>query len=211
MHNTTGQVRSPQNLMTVGAVLTSLVRTLTYASKPIPKGILYLFQSLKSISSFTNTIFIQTFIINLSHSPLDHYFHKILATISNDTCITFEPVMMNVKLNAKVKDYVCYLNDLDFRSVAIYTHIDIVLTIICITCWLSFIYRRTKEQLGPKIFRRIFGCLGKLYEHQRMDRDRYIDIHWENMRSCEFQSLEICSNLAGFNHFFTALSIHPIF
>ena len=63
---------------------------------------------------------------HLSQSPLDHYFQEILATISNNTCIKFEPVKIIAILKAKVTDladvigdYICYLSDLDFR---LYTH-----------------------------------------------------------------------------------------
>ena len=63
---------------------------------------------------------------HLSHSPLDHYLQEVLATISNNTCIKFEPVKIIALLKAKVMDlagviadYICYLTDLDFRS---YTH-----------------------------------------------------------------------------------------
>ena len=69
---------------------------------------------------------------HLSHCPLDHYFHEILATISNNTCIKFEPVKIIALLKAKVMDlvdvtadYICYLTDLDFRSYILKYCVDI--------------------------------------------------------------------------------------
>ena len=36
-----------------------------------------------------------------------------------------------------------------------------------------------------KIMREIFRALGRYYEQQRPERDRYISIHWENIVPCE--------------------------
>ena len=55
--------RIPQNVMTTGRVHTSLDRTLSYAIKPLPEGKLHLLKSLSSVSKFTKTIFIHTFMI----------------------------------------------------------------------------------------------------------------------------------------------------
>ena len=41
------------------------------------------------------------------------------------------------------------------------------------------------EDLPRTAFKAIFKCLGKLYEHQRTDRDKYVEIIWNNVRLCK--------------------------
>ena len=53
---------------------------------------------------------------------------------------------------------------------------------ICFVCC----RRSEPEVLADVGFKAIFKCLGKLYEHQRKDRDNYVDIFWENIKFCKY-------------------------
>ena len=130
-----------------------------------------------------------------------------MATLSNNICVKFVPVEYTRLLYAMSQrswipnftKYICDLTDLNFRSHTRRYCVDIGLHHIP-ACYLSY-RRNTEEELRPLIIRRILWCLGKKFEHQRMDRRQYIDIYWDNIDSCKFLSSKICSILAVFNHF----------
>ena len=48
---------------------------------------------------------------------------------------------------------------------------------------IHFVCCRSESEILANVgFIKIFKCLGKLYEHERRDRDKYVDIFWENIR-----------------------------
>ena len=49
--------------------------------------------------------------------------------------------------------------------------------------WIRPCYRRMPEEEDHRVIKVLFKCLGKLYEHTRMDRDEYITILWKNINA----------------------------
>ena len=43
-------------------------------------------------------------------------------------------------------------------------------------------YRTSAEEKRHLAFQYLFGCLGKYLEHQRIDRDQYVQILHENIK-----------------------------